>query len=1110
MPTNTPNLKLYKVDGETDGSDTFNVDVVLNDNWDKIDAAIKSVEDAVGDISIPYASLTKKGIVQLSSATDGTRETVAATEKAVKAAYDRAVTAESNSKSYADTQIAFSKAQIEQESKQNIRGMERELANLNLQLEASKRVPSGVTFGSNFADSFGMEIDTTKLIAKTALTVGQTDMPVDSIGTLKTGMEVTVYDDTNIERTTVTETKMVENVTDNVVTDATVVNEPYDTSGNGGRKLIRLSNGWIVAGAYDSTNSTVKLYVSKDNGSSWLFLTQTIGSSQADKGFALVSSGTRVYLVSIGSGYVSVQYYSFDALNVGSTTNVILPVDTTQTPGAFSGISLAINDAGTELHAAWASKNSTYPNSFNIRYAKGIINADGSVTWGAFTQVSNENITGRNFQNPSILIKGDGNPAIICEYGQTGVMRIVSITSNGSVWSGLNPLQIVYEGGAYTQSSPSAIFVPKSINGLTNGRIWVAWEGYDSAVTNRSRIKVSYSDDGGVTWSIPSIIEISGYQSYQPSITANKNNELFIIFESNNLYKVKCTNGTWGSPVSINGLNLRASTLFDQIFSINFTEPLFIYRGSSTNKKVGFYGTWKTVVSVPTLKLAPLKKAYKEKAFIARTSAVIDTVNKCAKFGGWSTQVTNTVTDATVVNTAYNTSGSGRKMALLDNGWIASVVFDTSTSVGANVYISKDNGKTWLFSFNNTMGSSTIADVAIVAQGTFVYLLTTFSTYSQISITIGDVSRSSGGVLSTNWIDTSQSSFGRCSLAINDARTELHAAWESKNSTYPKSFNIRYAKGVINADGSVTWGAAEQVTTFNDVVINARTPSIVLDGKSTPVVLHIYDAGSAGNFSLCCATKSSGWGSRQFYTSTRSQANPSAIFVPPSISGKPNGRIWVTWQGQDDVDNTIENIRVMYSDDRGLSWSQMQKLTVGNTNATGYPSITANKNGEIGILFHGYAAGGYRIRILKYVNGAWIGPSDVTPQRSGNMMYPSTIAETLDYLEPLYIYMDSAKNQVSFSGTWIGIGEAPILENDIRFKVKDTDEAVTWVQCDAALTLTAALNGQAMDKTTAAAGNEDQFVKALTASGPAEIRLTMKRSSTSNDVKVNKILGGVG
>lgn len=83
MPSNTPNLNLYKVNGETDGNDTFNVDVVLNGNWDKIDAAVKAVEDGLANVDVPDASLTKKGIVQLSNITDGTREDLASTEKAV-------------------------------------------------------------------------------------------------------------------------------------------------------------------------------------------------------------------------------------------------------------------------------------------------------------------------------------------------------------------------------------------------------------------------------------------------------------------------------------------------------------------------------------------------------------------------------------------------------------------------------------------------------------------------------------------------------------------------------------------------------------------------------------------------------------------------------------------------------------------------------------------------------------------------------------------------------------------------------------------------------------------------------------------------------------------
>ncbi|WP_410767825.1 phage tail protein [Fontibacillus sp. BL9] len=91
MASNTPNLNLLKKDPVTDGNDTFNIRTMLNDNWDKIDAA-------VGNMDIPDASLTVKGKVQLSSATDSSAEDKAATPKAVK---DVALEA----KSYTDQQI---------------------------------------------------------------------------------------------------------------------------------------------------------------------------------------------------------------------------------------------------------------------------------------------------------------------------------------------------------------------------------------------------------------------------------------------------------------------------------------------------------------------------------------------------------------------------------------------------------------------------------------------------------------------------------------------------------------------------------------------------------------------------------------------------------------------------------------------------------------------------------------------------------------------------------------------------------------------------------------------------------------------------------------------
>lgn len=47
MGTYTENLQLYKADPVADGNDTFNIDTMMNDNWDKIDKGIEALEEAM-------------------------------------------------------------------------------------------------------------------------------------------------------------------------------------------------------------------------------------------------------------------------------------------------------------------------------------------------------------------------------------------------------------------------------------------------------------------------------------------------------------------------------------------------------------------------------------------------------------------------------------------------------------------------------------------------------------------------------------------------------------------------------------------------------------------------------------------------------------------------------------------------------------------------------------------------------------------------------------------------------------------------------------------------------------------------------------------------------
>jgi hypothetical protein len=586
LASNTPRLNLYKKDPVADANDTFNIQTMLNDNWDKIDAEVAKKSDF-------------------------------------------------------DAYLAETTQELNKLRNKN-NEQDKEIANLNLQLEASQRVTNGKTFGTDFLNTFGMTIDYTKAMVQGATSSGATTVTVDDATGFQVGQEVTIYDDVNLERVVISSitgnditfsTALVNAYKDKAniarsmavedtvnqclkfggwstqtqysVSDATVINQAYDTSGNGGRKLVRLSNGWLVDAVFDSANSQIKFFVSQDNGQTFQQLCYVSGIISTIS-FALASKGTNVYLLVTMSGPV-MGFVKFDATTVTNTDLVSTKVniDTGQS-SLGGGASLAINSAGTELHAVWASKNSTYSNSFNIRYAKGTINGDGSVTWGAVEQRTSVNSSGYDYENPSIVL-ANGKPVVLASYRySTSSYRIICRYFNGSSWS--NDIT-VYEGNAYAQSSPSAIFVPSEINGLPNGRIWVAWHGADATDNSVNNIRVSYSDDGGVTWSaMTKLTSGNSNQQIYPSITCNVLGEVFVVWRGvvSSVYRIRQIkyNGAWGTITEVTNNTTSAeaqdpSTLYD--ISLNFSLPLFIYKNNGTTPKVGFYGTWAIGTETPIL-----------------------------------------------------------------------------------------------------------------------------------------------------------------------------------------------------------------------------------------------------------------------------------------------------------------------------------------------------------------------------------------------------------------------------------------------------------------------------------------------------------------------------
>jgi hypothetical protein len=224
-------------------------------------------------------------------------------------------------------------------------------------------------------------------------------------------------------------------------------------------------------------------------------------------------------------------------------------------------------------------------------------------------QVTTINTTGRDTKNPSIIFN-KAEPVIISEYVEGTAYFIISfVRSNSSKFITLSSWGNVNFAGniAYSQANPSAVFVPQSINGLANGRIEVAWQGYNATNTTNYSLYYSYSDDGGVTWSTGTVLAqgSSSLSVTSPSVTASKDGKIVAVVNAqgtnSNVAKIVKSGGTWGSLTNITNLfsgtnSHYPSALYDPTFT--FTEPLFIYKDTA---KVGFYGTW----SITTISVTP-------------------------------------------------------------------------------------------------------------------------------------------------------------------------------------------------------------------------------------------------------------------------------------------------------------------------------------------------------------------------------------------------------------------------------------------------------------------------------------------------------------------------
>ncbi|WP_148039354.1 hypothetical protein [Brevibacillus panacihumi] len=149
----------------------------------------------------------------------------------------------------------------------------------------------------------------------------------------------------------------------------TVVSAAYDTSGNGGRRLVRLSNGWLVSTAYNSAGGIHYFYKSTDNGQTWsqlCYLEETSLTADFVSQIAICSYGTTVYLIAtMDSNGAKIYFQKFDAATQINTNISTGKITIDSQHNTLYGLSLAVSSDGSTLWGAWSSNNSRYSLSKN-------------------------------------------------------------------------------------------------------------------------------------------------------------------------------------------------------------------------------------------------------------------------------------------------------------------------------------------------------------------------------------------------------------------------------------------------------------------------------------------------------------------------------------------------------------------------------------------------------------------------------------------------------------------------------------------------------------------------------------------------------------------------
>lgn len=366
-------------------------------------------------------------------------------------------------------------------------------------------------------------------------------------------------------------------------TPVTVINQNYITSSNARPKF--MSNGWIINAVY--TTNTVKIYVSLDNGATFIDTTINIGVASTSPIFAIDVLGTSIYIAQINTtnDVLNFRVYTKN-LDTGTswTTGTSSAVISSQT--SFDSVAIKMLDANTGAIVA-TSKNATYPNSFNVVFAK---TTNGGTAWTkqngttGFDQLTTTNTSGIDNTDVDIIYTSASVPYVVYALNQSTTTNNISAQYwNGSTWSSVT----IFSNNGYNQRKPTLLLKKYGSN---LNRIVIKWEGRDATDTTFYNQRIAYTDNLSTFTVVGKMTTGNTVNRIGGNMSEDSNGNLYAIYDDNGTVKYQISTNdstTWGSLTTIaTGTTPTTCDNYAQ-----FENPITLFDGGSDIK---FYGKWST------------------------------------------------------------------------------------------------------------------------------------------------------------------------------------------------------------------------------------------------------------------------------------------------------------------------------------------------------------------------------------------------------------------------------------------------------------------------------------------------------------------------------------